>query len=227
MIVSGCGVREGLFFQHYLLKTGQQEVIADTLLHSTQNMLLFYKGDLAHATQVANLAASMFEGWQEIHHLEQRDKTLLWVASLLHDIGITINYYDHARHSAYLVENARLFGLTHREQMICAVVAGWHNGATSKYMRNSLYSKFLDDTDWINARKMALLLALAESLDSTQMGLVQKAETNCSPTSASLIVHVDEREGSIELQAIKKHRKWFKREFGLALTLQNSPIARE
>lgn len=221
LIISGCGVREGLFLQQYLSRTGQPEVVADTLMHSTRNMLLFYKGDVVHATHVTALAADMFDGWQELHKLDARDKQLLHVAGMLHDIGITINYYDHARHSSYLVENARLFGLTHREQMLAAVVAGWHQGPAAKYMRNRLYSEFLDETDWQKARKMALLLALAESLDTTQMRLVKKIEAGLMPAAAYLTITIDDQEGSIELQEVSKHRKWFKKEFGCELILQH------
>lgn len=223
MIISGCGVREGLFLQQYLLSTGQPEVIADTLLHSTNNMLRFYKGDIPHATQVTDIALILFDGWQELHKLDSRDRTLLQVASLLHDIGITINYYDHARHSAYLVENARLFGLTHREQMLIAVVAGWHHGPAAKFMRNKLYSEFLDETDWQKARKMSLLVGMAESLDATQMRLVQKVAAHSNTTTAYLNIIVDRQEGTIELQEIQKHRKWFRREFGVELILDHKP----
>ncbi|MDR3562153.1 MAG: Ppx/GppA phosphatase family protein [Negativicutes bacterium] len=221
LIVSGCGVREGLFWQYYLSHTGQPEIVADPLLHSTENMLLFYKGDVAHASHVATLAEAMFDGWQALHEFDERDKTLLRVASLLHDIGITINYYDHSRHSAYLVENARLFGLTHREQMMAAVVAGWHHGPSGKFLRNKLYSEFLDETDWQKARKLALLLALAESLDTTQTQAVRKVAANHRPEAACLDITINSLEGSIELQEVSKHGKWFKKEFGLELSFRN------
>lgn len=226
LIVSGCGLREGLFLQHYLNRAGQPDVIPDILLHSTHNMLLFYKGDATHAYHVTGLALAMFDGWRELHKLDDRDRQLLRVAALLHDIGITINYYDHPRHSAYLVENARLFGLTHREQMLTAVVAGWHDGPAAKYMRNRLYSEFLDETDWQKARKMALLLSLAECLDTTQMGLVKKVTPSLKPKEAGLIAEVDEQGASIEMQEVEKHRKWFKRELGVDLAVQQTTAAR-
>jgi exopolyphosphatase/guanosine-5'-triphosphate,3'-diphosphate pyrophosphatase len=136
----------------------------------------------------------------------------------LHDIGITINYYDHARHSAYLAENARLFGLTHREQMLVAVVVGWHNGPSAKYVRNKLYSEFLDQNDWQTARKLALIVALAESLDSTQLGLVHDVIPSLSYSQAHLRLLTADPV-TIERQAIDQHRKWFKKELGLELTI--------
>jgi exopolyphosphatase/guanosine-5'-triphosphate,3'-diphosphate pyrophosphatase len=227
LIVSGCGLREGLFLRHYLARTGQPEIIGDILLHSTHNMLLFYKGNAPHAYHVADLAESMFDGWQDLHSFDDRDRRLLKVAALLHDIGITVSYYNHPRHSAYLVENARLFGLTHREQMLTAVVAGWHEGPSTGYMRNRLYSEFLDDADWRKARKMALLLALAECLDTTQLKLVTRVTAGVKPKTASLTLTVGRQGATIEIQELEKHRKWFKREFGVELELHQTAAAPE
>jgi exopolyphosphatase/guanosine-5'-triphosphate,3'-diphosphate pyrophosphatase len=50
-------------------------------------MLLFYKGNAPHAYHVAGLAEAMFDGWRDLHKLDSRDRTLLRVAALLHDIG--------------------------------------------------------------------------------------------------------------------------------------------
>ncbi len=219
MIISGCGVREGLFLEYYLTRQQSSVIIPDILLHSTRNMLLFYKGNEAHAEHVAKLAETMFDKWQSILRLSSRDRRLLRVAALLHDIGITINYYDHARHSAYLVENARLFGLTHREQMLAAVVAGWHNGPSAKYVRNKIYSEFLDQYNWLTARKLALLLSLAESLESTQLGLVQDVEPSIIGSQAFLKLITNDPV-SIERQAAAQHRKWFKKELGFELVIE-------
>ena len=219
IIISGCGVREGMFLEYYLSKQQSSAIIPDILLHSARNMLLFYKGNEAHAEHVAKLAETMFDKWQPILRLSGRDRHLLRVAALLHDIGITINYYDHARHSAYLAENARLFGLTHREQMLVAVVAGWHNGPSAKYVRNKIYSEFLDQHNWQTARKLALLLALAESLETTQLGLVQDVEPSITGSHASLrLITTDPV--SIERQAVAGHRKWFKKELGFELIIE-------
>ena len=86
---------------------------------------------------MAALALSMFDGWHGLHGLGKQYKKLLKTAALLHDIGITINYYSHARHSSYMILNAKIFGLTHAEQMLCAVIAGWHNGIAKRYFKKS------------------------------------------------------------------------------------------
>ena len=219
LIISGCGVREGLFFQHYFTEDDLPEVIPDILGHSTLNMLRFYKGSEKHATFVTELALKLFDAWSQLHQLDARDRALLQCSALLHDIGISINYYDHSRHSAYLVENARLFGLTHREQILTAVVAGWHGGISAKMQRNKLYSEFLDETDWTKARKMAALLIIADSLDATQRQLIKNPAASVVSDKAVLSFSVV-GDCSLEMQAVEKHTKTFQRELGAKLQIE-------
>lgn len=217
LIISGCGVREGLFWRDYLLRNGGNQIIDDILMHSANNMLLFYKGDINHCRQVAQLALTMFDGWRELHELDDRSRKLLYVAALLHDIGITINYYDHPRHSAYLVENARLFGLTHREQMLTAVIAGWHSGPT-KFVRNRIYGEFLDEIDWRTAKKLALLLAIAETLDTTQMQLIKSV--SASVIDGDAILDLQGSRASVERQSMGRMIRWFRKEMHTDLIMK-------
>ncbi|MDU2064248.1 MAG: exopolyphosphatase [Sporomusaceae bacterium] len=218
-IVSGSGLREGLFMHYYLQRENQPDVLPDILMHSTRNMLLFYKGNTLHAYHVSYLALSLFDGWKDLLQLTGRERTLLKVAAFLHDIGITINYYDHTRHTAYLVENARLFGLTHREQMLVAVVAGWHHGMSGKAVRRNYY-EFLDEADWSTARKLALLLSLAESLDETQMHRIQSVSATIENDKAKLTLKTFEEDALIERQSAEKHTKWFRKEMQIPLIIE-------
>jgi exopolyphosphatase/guanosine-5'-triphosphate,3'-diphosphate pyrophosphatase len=206
-----------MFLKHYLSKLNEAEIIPDILMHSTHNILLSYKSNVQHAYRVMDFAERIYDGWQPLLEFGERNRTLLRVASLLHDIGIAVNYYDHARHSAYLVENARLFGLTHREQMLTAVIAGWHNGPILRFFRR-IYSQFLDEADWEIATKLSLILALAESLDTTQMGLIKTVDASLHNKQARLRL-VTDAAANVERQALNKRRKWFKKEFGLELVI--------
>lgn len=219
IIVSGCGVREGLFFQDYLNRMDLNETVSDVLLHSARTILMYSTGQhIPHAEHVASLALSMFDKWHQLHGFGERERKLLHVASLLHDIGISISYYDHPRHSSYLIENARLFGLTHREQMLCAVIAGWHKGYSAKFARNRLYNEFLDEADWATARKLAICLALAESLDTTQGQVIPHIEM-VEKGKKLYLQTFPTGEASLELKAASKHCKWFKKEFALDLVI--------
>lgn len=218
LIISSCGVREGLFLQYYFSQNGKADMLANPLVQSIHNTLLSYNGNTTHAYHVAKLANDLFDDWHQILNLNPDDKILLHVAAVLHDIGISINYYDHARHSAYLVENARLFGLSHREQIMASLIAGWHHSSSAKHTQSRIYNEFLDEGNWQTARKLALLLAIAESLDTTQMKLVEKVTTAFTNKQAELTL-TTQQAIPLELQSIKKHGKWFKKETGLELII--------
>ena len=217
IITSGCGLREGLFYDYYA-KTNNVPLIADDILEeSTQNVLRLFSVNIEHNRHVAALALSMFDGWHGLHGLGKQYKKLLKTAALLHDIGITINYYSHARHSSYMILNAKIFGLTQGEQMLCAVVAGWHNGIAKRYFKNHAYRSLLTEKDWDTAGKLALLLALAESLDYSESNTVTAINPCTDLTAATLEIHTAEK-ATIEIQQIKAYEAWFAETFGVPLT---------
>lgn len=219
LVTSGCGLREGLFYEYYA-KTNDIPVVANNILErSRENILKLYTADTAHSRHITSLAMTMFDNWPQLHGLNKGYRKILETAALLHDIGITINFYSHARHSAYMIQNAQIFGLTHKEQIITSAVAGWHNGVSKSYFRDRIYKEILDDDNWKAVNKMALLLALAESLDYSQTNKIQTIKASISKKTPLLTIYADEIP-SIEMHQIKSHLSWFKKAFGCELTVK-------
>lgn len=218
IITSGCGLREGLFHDYYARTNNIPLIAEDILAVSTLNVLRLYSNNQDHCRHVADLALHMFDGWAELHGLNRRYRRLLHTAALLHDIGITINYYSHARHSAYMILNAKLFGLTHAEQMLCAVVAGWHNGLSKGYFKNHAYRPLLAEKEWLAAEKLALLLAVAESLDYSESNRILSVRPKTSSKKVSLEIR-SAGEASIELYQLESHEDWFAKLFGKPLEI--------
>ena len=50
---------------------------------------------------VASLSLQIYDGSGErgLHAADDQERELLWAACMLHDIGVTIDYDDHHRHS--------------------------------------------------------------------------------------------------------------------------------
>lgn len=219
LITSGCGLREGLFFDYYC-KANNLPVIADNILErSRENILKLYTTDTTHSRHITTLALNMFDNWPKLHCLPKSCRKLLETAALLHDIGITINFYSHARHTAYMIQNAQLFGLTHKEQLITAAIAGWHNGVSKNYFRDRFYKDILNDEDWKLINKLALLVALAESLDYSQTNQVLNIRPYLDKHGAVLSIYSDDFP-SIEMHQIKGHIPWFKKVFNTELHVE-------
>ena len=220
LITSGCGLREGLFYDYYSKANHVPLIAKDILAMSRENMLnLYEKTDSSHARHITELALAMFDGWSQLHGLRKNYRRLLETAALLHDIGITINFYSHARHSAYMIQNAKLFGLTHKEQIITSAIAGWHNGVSKNYFKDRFYKEMLTESNWKTINKLALFLALAESLDYTETKQINVIEPGMNKKSATLKLFAHGIP-SIEMHQIKEHLPWFKKTFGAELKVQ-------
>lgn len=220
IITSGCGLREGLFL-NYLAKTNNTPLIKENILDdSTNNMLLLYAPDMKHALHVTELALTMFDEWQNLHKLQPVWRKLLKTAAMLHDIGITINYYSHARHSAYMLESAKLFGLSHKEQVMASVIAGWHHGISRSYFRNKFFKDFLTDDDMSKISKMALLLSLAENLDYSQTAQISAIKPSVIDKKTALLQLFAENTPTMELHKTQENLRWFAKTFNMELKLE-------
>lgn len=221
IITSGCGLREGLFYDYYFKTHNMPLVTEDILKHSRENVLKLTPINKEHARKVTELALAMFTGWKSLHKTPHETSKLLETAALLHDIGIAINYYSHARHSAYMIQNAKLFGLNHKEQLLASAIAGWHNGVSKNYFRDRFYTELLSETDWKTTGKLACILALAEDLDNSETGSVTKLKANYDKEKdkATLIIEANSSL-DVELQLITGHLSWFKKTFGCSLSIE-------
>ena len=219
LITSGCGLREGLFYDYYSKSNNVPLIAKNILERSRENTLSLFEADTAHARHITKLALAMFDGWMELHKVRKSYRRLLETAALLHDIGITINFYSHARHSAYMIQNAKLFGLTHKEQIITSAVAGWHNGISKNYFKSRFYKEMLTESNWKLINKLSLLLALAESLDYSEMRMVHTLTPSFNKKNALLTIH-SEHIPTIEMHQLQDHMSWFKKAFGVELKVE-------
>lgn len=169
LIISGCGLREGLFFHYYQQHFRNAGDIAENMLSQS---IANYRATLPldndpQMEYITRMALAMYDGLQPLHRLPLRARDLLETACRLHDTGMLINYYSHAKHSAYIIANAPIYGLTHREQAICALIAGFQDGISNKLTRFSNYVRLLSGDDLESVKELSLLLALAKAFDRT------------------------------------------------------------
>ena len=77
----------------------------------------------------------------------------------------------------------------------------------------------LTEDNWGTINKLALLLALAESLDYTETTQIHIIQPTLSKKSALLKLYA-QGIPSIEMHQIKGHLAWFKKAFGVDLTVE-------
>jgi len=125
--VTEAGLREGMFLER-LLKGRNPPLFTNVRRASVESLARRFRTDDVHVNHVAALSLELFDDLREakLHTLDAGDRELLWAACLLHDIGVTIDYDDHHRHSHYLILHAGLPGFDPRELKLIALIARWH-----------------------------------------------------------------------------------------------------
>ena len=223
LVVGGCGLREGLFYdyygEHYL---GGNSIIDDILVHSAENVLLgMTKHELVHAKYITGLAIKLYDVLEPLHRADKNTRRCLIAASLLHDIGKRINYYSHARHGCYMLVNSNLYGLSHVEQAFSAFLVMNSHGLTPKEYKNFLYGKLLDQEQRLLGQKISIILALAEALDESHEQFIRHLSVNLKYTSVQLVVtYLNGRDISVTKAAVEKLGKSFKKEFKKTLEIE-------
>jgi exopolyphosphatase/guanosine-5'-triphosphate,3'-diphosphate pyrophosphatase len=126
-----------------------------------------YRYDAAHGSKVAALAVRLFDELRSEHGLQDRDRLLLEVASLLHDVGLFVGLRAHHRHSLYILMQSEIFGLSHDDMAVVANVARYHR----RGMPQKGHPEFLalDRDRRVDVLKMAAILRLANALDADHL----------------------------------------------------------
>lgn len=229
LTVSGCGIREGLFFHYYDPLYGKdRDWEQGMLLASVRNYRKTLPlDDLSHTRYVTAMALYLFDHWKALHGLGPRERLLLTTAGMLHDIGQLINYYSHARHSAYMIANAHLFGLTHKEQMICSLIAAFHHGYSGKLLRSNPNLAIMDEHDIQKIRMLSLFLAFAEGLDETNEQCITRLICHTTAYAAELRIYTNQDTFDVQAHALAPLLRSFEKTFGHSLNVQWFPGSRQ
>jgi exopolyphosphatase/guanosine-5'-triphosphate,3'-diphosphate pyrophosphatase len=116
---------------------------------------------------VAALATRLFDELGEEHGLGERERLLLKVAALLHDIGIYVSLRAHHKHSQYLLTATQIFGLSNEETAIVANIARYHRRGMPQ--DSHLPYIALDREDRLIVNKLGAILRLANALDAEHL----------------------------------------------------------
>jgi exopolyphosphatase / guanosine-5'-triphosphate,3'-diphosphate pyrophosphatase len=164
--VTEAGLREGVFFER-LLEGRDPPLLDDVRRESVQNLAHRFRTDDPHVEHVARLSLEMFDALaeQDLHALGAQERELLWAACMLHDIGVTIDYDDHHRHSHYLILNTGLPGFSPRELELIALTARYHRKGDPEVAQLGALERKGDAT---RLRVMCGLIRLAEQFERSR-----------------------------------------------------------
>jgi exopolyphosphatase / guanosine-5'-triphosphate,3'-diphosphate pyrophosphatase len=212
--VTEAGLREGIFFSRLLQP---DELFDDVRRQSVLNLAGLYHVDHAHTEHVARLALGLFDELAEagLHDGDPLERELLWAGAVLHDIGVSVDYDDHHKHSRYLVLNGGLPGFTPREVALIGQAVRYHRKGTPG---PGPFGPLLRKGDDAVLARCSALLRLAEDLERPRDQLVRAAHAHVEDGRVELRLEA-EGDASVPRWAAARESALFESAFGRELVV--------
>ena len=199
IIISGSGLREGIMF-NYAVPTTQEKPISDVLGHSLYTMVKYFDENLPHAEHVYDLSLQLYKQLRVLHKLPRQYIKILRVAAIMHDTGMRIKFYDHHKHSCYIILNSSLYGLSQRDLVLAAFVASAHRKDEFMMQEWNKYKDIVQEEDYAAVRRLGVILKVAESLDRSMSGAIKSL--NCDVLGDSVIMKTETNGGDCSLEIL-------------------------
>ena len=216
--VTEAGLREGIFFSQYL--QGDPPLFDDVRRASVLNLAARYKVSPPHTQHVSTLAIGLFDELAAagLHPGDRWERELLLSACVLHDIGMSVDYDDHHKHSRYLILNGGLPGFSPREVALIAQAARYHRKGMPDFGE---LAPLAADGDADRLDRLSILLRLAEDLERSRDQSVRAAHV--ASANGRILLEL-EAEGStaVERWAAQREVDLFDRAFGQQLDVAAS-----
>lgn len=219
LIIPMTSMRDGLLIEHAeTLAGGSGTDVTRLVLSSAKSLAAKYDYEEKHALRVADLAVQLFDAFQRDHGLSSRDRMLLQVAAVLHEIGMFISPSSRHKHTAYLIGASDIFGLRQRDKEIVANVTRYHRGAMPR-PTHAPYTA-LPKHDRARVSKLASILRIAIALDVSRTQKIEKLDIHTSEDSCEIWVADEAGDLSIEREDLARRKKMFTDFFGIDVVLK-------
>jgi len=221
VLVNARGMRAGIVIEAIELERGAGAPVER--MAAARDFARSCNADAAHAEQVRRLALGLFDALADSLGIEAEQRPVLEAAALLHDVGYSISYEGHNKHSFQLITHADLPGFAPGERQVIASVARYHRGSLPKPRHEAMQG--LTGKQVATVGRLASLLRIADGLDRSQAQRVRDVTAQVSAGGAH--VQIDgELPLDAEVYGALHKADLFERTFGLPVRV-TGPEARQ
>ncbi len=128
----------------------------------------------------------LFKQLRVLHKLPRPYVKILRVASMLHDLGTKFKFYDHHKHSMYLIMNSNLYGIPQKDLVMASLIAGCHEKESLEDLGMEKYIAMLNEEEIEAVKKLGVIVRIAECFERGKGGLI--TEIVCDVLGDSVIM---------------------------------------
>jgi len=189
---------------------------SDPRIAQAEALLESFGHEIAHCRRVRDLAVSLFDQLQPLHHLGFDERAILEAAALLHDIGWSVSGSKHHKIAYRLVKEnePKLPGFTQPQIELIATVARYHRKSPPS-LKHDVFAA-LGQREQLAVEQLAALLRIADGLGRPHLQLVK--HVRCELATDRVIVHVHAlAEAGLHIEGATRKRALFETVFALPI----------
>lgn len=198
MNLAGGALREGLIYGMLPLPVDK-----DIQTRSLEIIQQRFAVDVEQADRVKHLCQAFLQQVADVWQLDAYCQQLLITACSLHELGLAVNFRQHAAHSAYLIEHLDLPGFTPAQQQLVATLLFNQQGDldVGRLNQQSAISRLL-------AERLCRLFRLAVMLASTRAAInIDNFRLNAAGEVLTLVLAADWRAAHPLFHELLKHEE--------------------
>ena len=163
VVTSGVGVREGVYLTDLLRSSNHK--FPQNFNVSVRSLLDRFQICEKQSAYVGTNASKIFEVLRPVHKLDDYYKTLLVIASKLHSIGTTLNFYKSNDNAFEFILNGLSYDFFHSSRVIVAYMLKFSKKSLPKQRDLEEYGELLPSLDTMQWLSFMLALNLAVNID--------------------------------------------------------------
>lgn len=219
IIISNAQYNDGLTIAHIGEKTGDKwlATIDEQVVSFAWTLGQKYMHDPRHAASVETTALMLFDRLSRVHGLGKRERFLLKVAAILHDIGKYVNLRRHYFYSFRLIISSDIIGFSDAERALMANIAYYHSKGTPSLTDPNFAT--LSPAQRLTLAKLAAIIRLADAIDRSHLAKATVRDVALIGDDFVITVGV-ERDISLEEWTFADKAEYFENVFGLRPVLK-------
>lgn len=192
VITSGVGVREGVYLTD-ILRTNNCKFPANYNV-SVRSLLDRFEICPKQSAYLGNNARQIFEALKPLHNLDDKYKTLLVIASKLHSIGTTLNFYKSNDNTFDFILNGLNYDFLHSSRVTVAHVIKFSKKSLPKKGDLEKYSKLLPCYETMQWLSFMISLNLTINQDMSSPNVTYKLKNSKLKLSLERAIYLVESE---------------------------------
>lgn len=184
------------------------------IISSAWNLAYRYRCDIPHIRDVTSKAIQLFDQLKEMHQLGERDRLLLEIAAILHDIGKYISLESHSKNSYQAILSTSIIGVTVKELNTIANIVYYHHRLIPDESHSNLQE--FNQEEKFSLVKLIAILKIANALDKSHLQKIKRFDLIFSDKSIICQAEAN-KEPYLEEWAFNISSKFFQDIFGIKL----------